>query len=141
MAGLPLIYWAYLNAGRKPLWSALIALLFALYSSLALVGIFVLAVLVVHEAVFWLKKRGDWYRVLWILLLGVFYIFANLGMVLSVLAPVTASHRSGFNVRSFFSSNRETLTIFLKMLFSFMGIIAVILGLSCRTHSCRHTWL
>jgi hypothetical protein len=141
VAGLPLIYWAYLNAGRKPLWSALIALLFALYSSLALVGIFVLAVLVVHEAVFWLKKRGDWYRVLWILLLGVFYIFANLGMVLSVLAPVTASHRSGFNVRSFFSSNRETLTIFLKMLFLNYGhnssypwiimpglILAVILG-------------
>lgn len=121
VAGLPFIYWAYLNSGRKPLWAALVAIMYVLYSSFVLAGFFVLAVLVVHEAVLWAKKKGDWFRVTWIAILGLLYFLANLGMVVAVLAPVEASHRSVFDISSFFASNRESLTIFFKLLFSNYG--------------------
>jgi len=129
VSGLPLIFWAYLSVDRHKLWAFLTAVVYAYYSSLALVGVFLLIALGISELWLWIKKRGSWRRVLWIAFLTLVYVLANISLVMSALAPKVASHRSGFSAVGFFADNQQTVLNFLRMFFSNYG------------HNASYPWL
>jgi len=115
VAGLPLIFYAYITSEEKMLRSILIAAFYAWYSDLALVGMFLLIVLAVSELVKIIKYGIRYQKILFIALLAVFYILFNTSMILSVLDPLFVSHRSEFNLVNMYSTIKESAVLAAKM--------------------------
>lgn len=116
VAGLPLIYYAYDTAERKFTLSILLAVLYALYSSLALVGIFLLAALGIWELVHVIQKRGSLKRTLLIVILGVVYLLDNLPLFMAVLKPLFVSHRADMAMAKVYPSLWEAARFALQTL-------------------------
>lgn len=107
VAGLPLVFYAYLRADRKTLISILLAMFYAWYSSLALVGMFLIAVLCILELIQLASHKGSMKRILLIISLAISYIFFNYAMVISVIDPLFVSHRAEFNLVATYPSVKE----------------------------------
>lgn len=114
VAGLPLIFYAYNTSDSKFLRSILIAVVYALYSSLPLVGIFLIPVLALFEFIRIINKSGSLKRVLLLVMLGVIYLLDNLPMVMSVLKPLFVSHRADIDMAGVYPSIRESALFALK---------------------------
>jgi len=115
VAGLPLIFYAYITSDEKPLRSILISAFYAWYSDLALVGMFLLVVLAIYELVQIIKKGFRPKKILFIALLAIFYILFNTSLILSVIDPLFVSHRAEFNLVKMYDSIKDAAILAAKM--------------------------
>lgn len=118
VAGLPLIYYAFATSDRNFKLSVLIALFYAFYSSLALVGIFLLIVLAAIEIINIITRRGSIKRTAFIFILGLFYLVASIGLVMSILHPLFVSHRIEFDMVGKYPTVLESLRLAIRMFFT-----------------------
>lgn len=104
VAGLPLVFYAYLSADKNPVKSHILTIFYAWYSSLALVGMFLLVVLGILEMIRLFRRESSIKRISVILVLCVAYIAFNYPLVQSVLNPLFVTHRKEINLVSTFNS-------------------------------------
>lgn len=119
IAGLPLIYFAYLKFSDKPIVSIFILLFYASYSDLVTVGVFLIAILSL-DILYKISIKEKYFRnLIFILLLFVSYLIVEYRLVLSVFDPVFISHRTEIAGSTF--GIRETLSPFIKLIFREYG--------------------
>ncbi|MDY0150887.1 MAG: DUF6044 family protein [Candidatus Cloacimonas sp.] len=104
VAGLPLVFYAYLSASKNPIKSQIITILYAWYSNLALVGIFLLVVLGVLELIRIIRRETSIMRIAQIATLCVAYMVFNYSLMQSVINPIFVTHRKEFNLVSSYKS-------------------------------------
>lgn len=119
VAGLPLIYYAYITFKEKPVLSILIILFYSAYSNLVLVGIFLIAILSLDVLIRILKKEVFISYLFFILILCFAYLIVEYRLVLSVLNPVFISQRTEYVAPTF--GFKEAFSTLLKMLFGEYG--------------------
>lgn len=98
VAGLPLVFYAYLTAHKNPVRSQILTILYAWYSSLALCGMFLLVALGILELIRLLRRESSLKRISLIATLCIAYIVFNYSMVQSVLNPLFETHRTEINL-------------------------------------------
>lgn len=99
IAGQPFVLYAYLNLKNRDIstYNWLILSLYILYSSLYFSGIFVLAMLVVICLYDWIKNKAiNYYLLLSILGMSVFYLLVEYRLVLNLIDPIFVPHRIDF---------------------------------------------
>jgi len=119
IAGLPLIYYAYINFKARPILSILIVLFYASYSNLVLVGVFLIIALSLDVFIRILRKEKFFAYFIFILILIISYLIVEYRLVFSIINPVFISHRTDFVSPTF--GFPEALSAFIKMIFKEYG--------------------
>lgn len=119
VAGLPLFIYGYSISKDRLLQSIIISLVYVLYSSLVLTGIFLLALLMVDQLVKLIKHRFNLNQFIIICITGLFYLITEYRLVLTTLDPLFVSHRTDFVIKTF--GIKESLSTFFKMVFTEYG--------------------
>jgi hypothetical protein len=96
VAGLPLIYYAYIRFNEKHYLSILIILFYALYSSFLLTGIFLIALLILDVIIKRLRGEDFLFPLSFVIILTISYLVIDYRLILSVFNPVFISHRTEF---------------------------------------------
>lgn len=119
VAGLPLLYYAYLIYNEKRLLSLAIVLFYVLYSSFVLTGMFLIAMfgfLIIYKII---KKEKAMNDIVFVSILTSLYLVAEYRLVISTFIPVFISHRTEFVAPTFNLS--QAFSVFLKMVFQEYG--------------------
>lgn len=124
VAGIPLLFYGFLNAGTKRFIPYAIALIYSFYSSFVLVGMFALIFLGVWEIYEDIRgKKVNWRRWLFIVLVFLFYLASSYKLVFSVFArePLFVSHRMDYNMQYFYNSWIDAIMSIPSMIFRSYG--------------------
>lgn len=120
VAGLPLFFYGMLKVERTPWLSYGILIFYVLYSSFALTGIFLIALLCIYLLFIWIHgKKLPVKKTLFVAMLILFYLLTNYRSVLMVIYPDFVSHRADFVVTTY--NLKESLFFFFDLLYKDVG--------------------
>jgi hypothetical protein len=115
VAGLPLLYYSYLIYEEKRVLSIAIIIIYVLYSSFVLTGIFLITICGLLIIIKMIKRKRVLNDIIFISILIPLYIIVEYRLLLSTIMPVFISHRTEFIAPTFNPS--QALLVFLKMVF------------------------
>lgn len=124
IAGLPLFVYGFLVSDKQRLSAAILAIIYSIYSSFVLVGMFALGLIGVYEIIISIKsKRINWSRWFYLLLSFVCYLLVNYQLILSVFgsSSLFVSHRTDYDLMHFCLTPKEFLLKIPKILFYSYG--------------------
>lgn len=124
VAGIPLLFYGFLNVGTKRFIPYAIAIIYAFYSSFVLVGMFALIFLGVWEIYEdFRQKKVNLRRWVFIVLVFLFYLISSYKLVLSTFAsvPIFVSHRMDYNMQHFNKSWIDAIMQIPNMIFNSYG--------------------
>ena len=94
VAGLPLVYYGYLQVNKKPFLAYLILLVYILYSSFVITGLFLIAILLLIVFYQWIKnKELNKQGVIYIAVMLFLFLVTNYRLILSTFSDSFTSHR------------------------------------------------
>ena len=135
VAGLPLVYYGYLRVNNKPFQSYLILLVYTLYSSFVVTGIFLIVILLLLVIYEWIKNKAfNKFKIIYVAVMLFLFLVTNYRLIFSTFSDSFISHRVDvvFSNISFSESVSMFITLLVKEYgHNFIGktpLVIIILG-------------